>query len=95
MQRTTAAVLELFQNACQTYGIPSTVRRDRSFEMMMLKCRGANRGSMIIGSSVHNQRVQRLHRDVASGRKSYIDEFHMFQIRGAGGTVVHEMLPNS
>ena len=36
--------------------------------------------SMITGSSVHNQRAERLHRDVISGvLKSYTDEFHMME----------------
>ena len=44
-----------------------------------VKCRG----SMITGSSVHNQWVERLHRDVISGvLKSYIDEFHMMETSG-------------
>ena len=81
-------VRELFQNACQSYGIPSRVRSDHGLEnmgvaRMMLECRGVNRGSMITGSSVHNQRVDRLHRDVTSGvLKSYIDEFYVMETSG-------------
>ena len=38
---------------------------------------------MITGSSVHNQRVERLHRDVTSGvLKSYINEFYGMETSG-------------
>ena len=38
---------------------------------------------MITGSSVHNQRVEWLHRDVTSGvLRSYIDEFNMMERSG-------------
>ena len=78
-------VLAQFQNACQSYGMPSRVRSDQGLEnmgvaRMMLECRAVNRGSMITGSSVHNQRVEWLHRDVTSGvLRSYIDEFNMWK----------------
>jgi len=78
-------VLEQFQHACEAYGVPSRVRSDHGLEnvgvaCMILECHGTNRGSIITGSSVHNQRVERLHRDVTSGvLGNYRDQFYSME----------------
>ena len=65
-------VLKLFQTATQEFGIPSRVRADRGGENIevarfMVRHRGSGRGSFISGRSVHNQRIERLWRDVFNG----------------------------
>lgn len=64
-------VLSLFKNAVKKWGLPSRVRSDHGMEnyfvaKFMLKNRGGSRGSIITGSSVHNSRVERIHRDIYS-----------------------------
>ena len=62
----------LFESAVHKWGLPSRVRSDYGMEnyhvtAYMIRNRGEGRGSIITGSSVHNSRVERSHRDVYSG----------------------------
>jgi len=62
-------VYRLFREAVESYGVPSRVRSDKGGENIlvchyMVINRGCDRGSHIAGSSVHNQRIERLWRDV-------------------------------
>jgi DNA-binding Lrp family transcriptional regulator len=62
-------VLHLFDKAISQWGIPHRCRGDRGGENIqvaewMINYRGMNRGSYIFGKSIHNQRIERLWRDV-------------------------------
>ena len=64
-----ATVFQHFTSAIGRFGCPSRVRTDMGLENVeiaryMLYRRGIGRGSIITGSSVHNQRIERLWRDV-------------------------------
>ena len=64
-------VYRLFQNAVSRFGLPNTVRTDGGGENVdvwahMTQHR-ANTRSVIVGSSVHNVRIERLWRDVRRG----------------------------
>ena len=59
-------------NGVEKFELPSQVRSDHGLENIevakyMIDNRGTNRGSIITRSSVRNQRVERLHRDVYCG----------------------------
>jgi hypothetical protein len=69
-------LLNSFKAAVEKFGLPNRVRSDKGLENVyiadyMLAMRGANRGSMITGPSTHNQRIERLWRDVFNGVLSY------------------------
>ena len=58
-------VYKHFLNATRKYGLLSRVRTDQGRENIMvaqhmLEHRGASHGTIITGSSVHNQRIERL-----------------------------------
>ena len=67
-----ATVLDCFKKGVAEFGLPSRVRTDKGLENVkvadyMIEKRGANRGSIITGKSTHNQRVERLWKDVFTG----------------------------
>ena len=60
---------EAFLDGVQRFSLPSRLRCDQGGENTlvaahMLEHRGADRRSVIVGSSVHNQRIERLWRDM-------------------------------
>ena len=74
----TNTVLDAFLKATREYGLPTRVRSDKGGEntavslyMLQHPLRGPGIGSMITGRSVHNQRIERLWRDLFDG-VSYI-----------------------
>ena len=67
-------VLNLFVQAVQEYGLPVRIQCDQGVEnydvgMFMLTHpqRGATFNPVIVGKSIHNQRIERLWRDVFQG----------------------------
>ena len=62
-------VESLFLQSVERYSWPSRIRTDHGGENIlvwqhMMARRGENRGSVLVGSSTHNQRIERLWRDV-------------------------------
>ena len=81
-------MLECFLKGVENYDLPSGVRPDKGTENVlvadyMLTRRGINRGSMITGKSTHNQRIERLWRDVYEGVLStYYQLFYFHEDEG-------------
>ncbi|XP_062304625.1 uncharacterized protein LOC134009010 isoform X2 [Osmerus eperlanus] len=74
-----STVLESFIGGINKFGLPSRVRSDKGGEnidvaQFMVEHRGENRNSHITGRSVHNQRIERLWRDVYI---QVLDPFHV------------------
>ena len=108
-------VLGAFASACETYSVPSRVRCDHGSEnvlvgVLMNLLRGSRRGSFITGRSVHNQRVERLWRDVHkevtqllymkfydmedAGKLQADDELHRFALHTVFLPLINEKLTN-
>jgi hypothetical protein len=81
-------VLRLFREATQVFGVPSRTRSDHGTEnvrvaQFMLEQRGLGRGSMLTGTSMRNQRIERLWRDTTSSVLGfYKREFQDLERRG-------------
>ena len=79
-------MLRPFQKGVMEFGLPSRVRMDKGGEnvlvaqYIMLECpeRGGGRGSVIVGRSIHNQRIERLWRNLFSGCISFFYYFFYF-----------------
>ncbi|XP_076081010.1 uncharacterized protein LOC143051900 isoform X2 [Mytilus galloprovincialis] len=106
-------VASCFLEGVNEFGLPLRVRSDKGMENskvadFMIERRGANRGSMIVGKSVHNQRIERLWRDVFDGVLAYyyvlfyfmedeglldpLDEIHMFSLHHVFMPKINEKL---
>ena len=65
-------ILASFLGAVEKFGLPSRIRTDQGSENVgivdyVISRRGTDRGSAITGNSTHNQRIERLWRDVYQG----------------------------
>ena len=65
-------IFKCFLSAVDEFGLPSRIRTDKGMENVdiadyMISRRGVNRGSAIVGKSTHNQRIERLWRDIFEG----------------------------
>lgn len=74
-----STVLEGYMEGVRAYGCPSRLRTDRGGENVaiadyMICMRGLNRHSVICGTSTHNQRIERLWRDVT---KEFLDYYRI------------------
>ena len=80
---TADTLLHNFVIAVGEYGLPRRVRTDKGRENVaiadyMISARGMNKGSIITGGSTHNQRIERLWRDVYEGVLSLHYQLFLF-----------------
>jgi hypothetical protein len=79
-------IFQCFKSGVDKYGIPLRVRSDQGLEnydvaKLMLEARGKN--GMITGKSTHNQRIERLWRDVFEGVLCFFyDLFYFMEDEG-------------
>ncbi|XP_071063045.1 uncharacterized protein [Pseudochaenichthys georgianus] len=77
-----------FKEATEKHGIPLRVRADQGVENVdiaryMFNVRGTDQGSFMSGKSVHNQRIERLWRDVRTCVTSkYYNTLHSLEMDG-------------
>lgn len=79
-------VLHSFEEAVGKYGCPEHIRCDYGTEnymvaRYMLENRGLDRGSVITGMSTHNQRIERLWRDVRESATFLFSEIFFYMER--------------
>jgi hypothetical protein len=75
------SLLQIFREAVQKFGTPLRIRTDKGMENVkiadfILRQRGI--GSVLAGKSVHNQRIERLWRDVYDGVLGFYSELFSF-----------------
>lgn len=78
-----STALRLFQGAVDVFGLPHHVKGDAGSENIdvarfMIENRGANRGSFMVGRSVHNQRIERLWAEVKRVVSGYYKDLFLF-----------------
>ena len=82
-----STVFSLFQDGVSKFGLPDRVRSDHSGENIdywryMLESHNGNPEYVLTGSSTHNERIERLWRDVHRGILHFSDTFRDLESSG-------------